>query len=548
VGLSNKAPDGDSDDVVVSPNSNLVAFKSGASNLVAGDNNLFTDIFVRGADGVITRQSVSSEGIGGDRYSRDPAISQSEPNGVYALAFVSGSTNLVPGLTAQEAEHSQVYLRLPHLKKTILISRGYPESKLVAGMGHSEHPSIASLDGGAKYIVAFHSDAYNIVKDASYVSPTGERFKRIYVAIVNAATGAVVIRAFVGKDGVQADGHIMDPFLSGFGENMVFRTDANNMGWGGLATANRVFQVALARKGGAIDLISKGPIDNFPGLSNSDSASMSFNASRIVFKSTAPNIFGASTISPSIVAFDTNTKEYQLINSSDTEIRGNGFAMDSVRLDPKGRLVGFIDTSDNYTVPGDDTNQRADLFVKDLTTRKITRVNLGAGGVQETDGYTGGPVLGTLGYNSQTATVGFYSSSFALRQVGASGRSEAYRSLLTFPPPPLESTTKIESPPDVKPSAPNTLVIVLQKFDASTGSSAVGSVEEMTTKLTYDVRVTQTTTGKQRKVTSTKNRITLRNLTAGQYTVKYRVSGKASSGTKVSTAYSPKQSVTVTKK
>ena len=548
VAPNNTAPDSDSDDPVLAPNANLVVFKSSASNLVSDDTNQVADIFVRGADGVVTRQSISSEGVQANQHSRDPAVTQREPNGSYGIAFVSGASNLVPGLTAEDSQHAQVYLRLPHLKKTILISRGYPESQSVAGSGQSERPTVASLDGGAKYLVAFHSDAFNLVKGAGYSGPTGKKYKRIYFATVNPKTETVELRAFIGKDGVQAEGDLMDPFLSGFGDNMVFRTDATNMGWPmAVSLVNSSYQVALARKDGGIELISKSPIDGSTGLGSSESASMSFNASRIVFKTAAFNIFEGSSLSPSIVAYDVNTKEYKLVNATDTKVRGNGNSYDTVRLDPQGRLAVFMDTSDNYTLPGVDTNQQADVFVKDLKTLKITRINLGAGGVQETDGYAGTPVLGTLGYNSQIAAVSFYSSSTILRQVGSGYIRNVYRSLLTFPPPPLDSTTKIESPPDVRPSAPRTLLLVLQKFDTSTASSALGSVDKLSTKLSYDVRVTRTTTGKQRKVTSTKNRLTLRNLTPGQYTVKYRVSGKATTGKKVRTRFSPSQTVTVTK-
>lgn len=547
VAPKNTAPDSDSDDPVLSPNANLVVFKSGASNLVPGDTNEVTDIFVRGTDGVITRESVSSTGVQANQFSRDPAVTQLEPNGSYGIAFVSGASNLVPGLTSSDTQFSQVYLRLPHLKKTILISRGYSGSTSFAGTGQSEHPTVASLDGGSKYLVVFHSDAFNLVQGASFSSPTGAKFKRIYFATVNPSTESVETRAFIGRDGVQADGDLVDPFLSGFGDSMVFRTNASNMGWSTPSTVNTAYQVALARQNGTIELISKSPVDNTPGSGTSDSPSMSFNASRIIFKTSAANIFNGSSVSPSIVVYDTTTKAYSLVNATDTGVRGNGFSYETVKLDPQGRLALFMDSSDNYTPAGVDTNQRADVFVKDLKTLKITRINLGAGGVQETDGYAGTPALGTLGYNSQTATVGFYSSSTLLRQVGEMQMRNVFRALLTFPPPPLESTTKIESPPDVKPSAPKTLVLTLQKFDSSTSATALGSIEPMSTRLSYDVRVIRTTTGKQRKVVSTKNRITLRNLTPGQYTVKYRVSGKTSTGSTVRTGFSPTQAVTVAK-
>jgi hypothetical protein len=547
VGVASTAPNSESDSVAVAPNGNVVAFSSAASNLVANDTNGTIDVFVRGPNGVITLESISGDGIQGDRYSGQVAISQIEPNGSYGVVFVSSATNFVTGLSATELGYGQIYLRLPHLKKTILISRGYEGGQFVGAVGTSERPSVVSLDGGAKYLVAFHSDAFNIVKDAAYTSPSGQYYRRIYFATVTAATGKIEMGAFIGQNKVQAEGNLEQPVLSGFGDSIVFRTDASNMPWSN-GKPNQPYQIVLAKKGAGFELISKSPVDGTPGDATSDSASMSFNASKIVFKTYANNIFDASLSGASLVAYDTNTKTYQLVNTTDAGVRGNGFSTDVIRLDPKGRLVCFMDSSDNYLTSGVDTNQRADLFVKDLKTLKISRVNLGSGDVQESDGYTTSCMMGTLGYNSQVATVGFLSSASAFRQYEPSQGREVYRSSITFPPPPLESTSKIESPPDVKPTAPKTLVLTLQKFDVATSKTAKGEIDALTTKLSYDVRVTQTTTKKQKKVTSTKNRLTLRNLTPGKYTVKYRVIGTSSAGKKVSTPFSPAQTVTVKSK
>jgi Tol biopolymer transport system component len=77
----------------MSADGRFIAFSSGASNLVAGDTNGWTDVFVRDrATGTTTRVSVSSAGVQGNGNSNLPVISA---DGRF-VAFGSGATNLAP--------------------------------------------------------------------------------------------------------------------------------------------------------------------------------------------------------------------------------------------------------------------------------------------------------------------------------------------------------------------------------------------------------------------------------------------------------------------
>jgi Tol biopolymer transport system component len=82
---------------VISADGQWVAFSSGASNLVAGDTNNFTDVFVRDRTaGLTVRVSVTSSGAQGIYgHSSAPAISADGRSG----AFTSWATNLVAGDT-----------------------------------------------------------------------------------------------------------------------------------------------------------------------------------------------------------------------------------------------------------------------------------------------------------------------------------------------------------------------------------------------------------------------------------------------------------------
>ena len=78
----------------ISADGRYVTFGSGASNLVPGDTNNSSDVFVRDlVAGTTTLVSVSSAGVEGDLGSDFPAISS---NGRY-VTFLSVATNLVPG-------------------------------------------------------------------------------------------------------------------------------------------------------------------------------------------------------------------------------------------------------------------------------------------------------------------------------------------------------------------------------------------------------------------------------------------------------------------
>jgi Tol biopolymer transport system component len=84
----------------ISGDGRYVAFGSDASNLVPGDTNNETDVFVYDRQtGETTRVSVASDGAQGDRSSSDPDISA---DGRY-VAFASFADNLVPGCPSTTA-------------------------------------------------------------------------------------------------------------------------------------------------------------------------------------------------------------------------------------------------------------------------------------------------------------------------------------------------------------------------------------------------------------------------------------------------------------
>lgn len=87
--------DGVSDGPRISADGSCVAFVSDATNLVAGDTNGVSDVFVRDlASGVVTRVSVRTDGVEGNGAAISPALST---DGRF-VAFEARATNFVPGV------------------------------------------------------------------------------------------------------------------------------------------------------------------------------------------------------------------------------------------------------------------------------------------------------------------------------------------------------------------------------------------------------------------------------------------------------------------
>ena len=134
----------------ISADGQHVAFWSDASNLVAGDTNRVSDVFVRDLGTRTTRRvSVSASGGQANNWSNNPTISA---DGRY-VAFDSGASNLVAGDTNQDTDS---FVRDRTSATTVRVS---VSSTGAQAIGNSYAAAI-SADG--RYVV-FDSDATNLV-------------------------------------------------------------------------------------------------------------------------------------------------------------------------------------------------------------------------------------------------------------------------------------------------------------------------------------------------------------------------------------------------
>jgi len=194
---------------LISADGRYVTFSSYASNLVLGDTNVTDDIFVHDRQtGETTRVSVDSSGIQGDGYSGVPSISA---DGRY-VAFESTATNLVPGDTNGKTD---VFV---HDRQTGETSRVSVDSSGGEAVRSSNTSSI-SADG--RY-VAFTSYARNLVP--------GDTKGYSDVFVHDRQTG-ITTRSSVSSFvlGVQGNSYSFSPSISADGRYVAFGSDAGNL-------------------------------------------------------------------------------------------------------------------------------------------------------------------------------------------------------------------------------------------------------------------------------------------------------------------------------
>jgi hypothetical protein len=232
---------GNSNHPSISGNGRQVAFSSDATNLVIGDVNGFTDIFIVDTlTGAISMQTVSVAGVQANGSSFRPMLSHS---GRY-LVFESSATNLVAGGTAPGVTH--VYLRdrdvsnsgtfdTPGNTATVLVD-------VAAGTAGdaSASQAVISADG---QLVAFASRATNLAP-----APTTAGRQHIYVRDVTAGTTSLVS---VGIGGAESSADSRNPSINrnagvaagvgADGRYIAFGSDASNLVAGDTNAVSDVF-------------------------------------------------------------------------------------------------------------------------------------------------------------------------------------------------------------------------------------------------------------------------------------------------------------------
>lgn len=232
----------------VSADGRFIAFASLATNLVMGDTNPLHDIFVHDrVTRLTTRVSVSSSGVGANSQCIFPGISA---DGRY-VTFESHANNLVPSDTNFGADVF-VHDRETHLTTRVSVASDGSQSD----QGGLE----PSIDADGRF-VTFSSGATNLV--------AGDTNGRQDIFIHDRLT-AETRRVSVSGDGTQANSSSLRSRISANGAVVAFSSLASNLVAG---DTNGVFDLFVA--GEVFDQDNDGvldSVDNCPTMPNSDQA------------------------------------------------------------------------------------------------------------------------------------------------------------------------------------------------------------------------------------------------------------------------------------
>jgi subtilisin family serine protease len=211
---------GASFDHVISADGQHVAFESQATNLVIGDTNGVMDVFVRDlTNNTTTRVSIHSNGTQATMLCVRPSISKDGR----LVAFQTDSPNLVSNDTNGAADIF-VHDRDPSNDGVYddPTDRSTGRVSLTTSGGQSNGPSFAPWISANGRYVAFESNATNLVIGDNNGDTDIYIFDR-------QATMNRLRRATLNEGGAEANGSSFEPSLTASGRDVVFSSSATNL-------------------------------------------------------------------------------------------------------------------------------------------------------------------------------------------------------------------------------------------------------------------------------------------------------------------------------
>ncbi len=367
--------------LAISGNGRYVAFASEASNLVLGDTNNVSDVFVRDLlTGTTRRVSVNGSGGQGLGESEYPSIS---PDGRY-VAFASATADLVPGDTNG---YLDVFVRD---LKTGVTKRASLDS---SGNQGNEGSLETSVSSNGRYVV-FQSYASNLVENDNNGVPD------IFVRDLVSGTTR---RISVDSSGTEANDSSQGAVISANGRYVAFQSFASNLVSGDDNTNSDVFIHDL--KTGTTQMVSvntsgeeAGAFCFYTGVAGTGGASISADGRYVAFQSFACDLVPDDTNdAQDIFVRDLKAGVTRRASVNSNEVEGNGdifTASYSAAISGNGRFVAFTSSSNNL-VPGDN-NSKDDIFLRDLKLGTTQRMSVSSFGT-ESNGDSGAPSVSTNG-------------------------------------------------------------------------------------------------------------------------------------------------------
>ena len=330
----------------ISADGRYVAFSSDAENLVPGDGNLATDVFVRDVTaGVTTRVSVSSTGVEADEDSYAPSISADGTR----VAFTSDSDLLAPG---DDNFSSDVFVRNRSAGTTVLAS-------VTSGGNPAENGAWDGVISGNGRYVAFTTDSQIITSDQNDADDVYRK---------DLSTGSLA-RVSRSRSGNPLGGGGWAPSISTDGRYVAFTSDGTD-----LATTDTNGQPDVFVRDMTLTVSEVASLLNLGGQINQPSGAgvISGDGTRVAFVTSA-NASGTDTNGsvPDVFVRDRTAARTRLVSTDSSGTQTTATPTNPV-LSPDGRYVAF-GTTGAYV--GEDANGLRDVYLRFVDEPKITGIS-----------------------------------------------------------------------------------------------------------------------------------------------------------------------------
>jgi Calx-beta domain/Domain of unknown function (DUF4214)/WD40-like Beta Propeller Repeat len=373
---------GRSDSQVLSADGKLIAFESDASNLVSGDTNFNSDVFVfdetaNAGAGAITLVSVNGSGTVGNGSSGQPSIS-SDGN---RIAFQSFASNLA---APDSNTTGDIFVRDRAAGTTTLVSIN------AAGTNSGDQFSTVPVISGNGQVVVFATKSTNLVTGISGLTGT-----RSHLYARNLAAGTTVLVSINPAGTASGNRQSSRADVSSDGRVVTFDSDATNLVAGDANQETDIFARNLVANNGqaanTTEAVSvKGP-GLFTGLGGADQPALSFSGQFVAFSSTAINLTTDDTNGRAREVFlrDVAAGTTVLVSVSSAGVASNDTS-DEPSISSDGNRIAFLSVA-HLAAP--DSNTGGDIFVRDRAAGTTTLVSINAAGTDGGDAESDVPVI-----------------------------------------------------------------------------------------------------------------------------------------------------------
>lgn len=331
---------GPSRNPAMSPDGNLIAFESDATDLVEGDVNGSTDIFIRDVRaGTTFLASRALDGGSANGPSRAPSLSEG------ALVFESDASNLA------ETYDGSPWSDTNGVTDVFVALGATTENPIIWLLSYgldgepANGPSTQPVIGPRGDPVAFASRASNLV--------WGDTNAAEDVFVRDDVISAPIRLLSLGQNG-PANGDSGSPSLGGGDHPFVaFRSDASDLISTDLNGASDIFVRAVP--GGPIELLSRGP-DHLPARGASWAPAASLDS--VAFLSTGFDQ-QPGALTPSVYVTDLASWRVEPVSMGSMKPNGPSFAP---AIGANGVVIAYA--SDASNLVSDDTNSVRDVFAR----------------------------------------------------------------------------------------------------------------------------------------------------------------------------------------